>query len=142
MMKRIWAIEEQVYVDPITKLRFEFTSAHTEAMSRGEGPTLNDNYLMFNVYNESNTRVIRMAVERNGRIWDAKIEGMEGVETPKTQDEIESEQRAAWEKKLADKMESARTAVKVNPEDDPEQQKGPAEYEGINLAGQFTSDIE
>ena len=80
--KRIWSIEEQVIVDTATKLRFEFTSSLTEALASREESTSHDDYIMLNVYNESGTKVIRLAFQRNDKLIDSTVEAFEPENVP------------------------------------------------------------
>jgi hypothetical protein len=141
---RVWSINEQVYVDPNTKLRFEFTSENTESVARGEGPALHDEQLYFNVYNEANTKVIRMRARRNGLIDSSEVEGMEGVAAPATAQE---EARAAIltdRPAPADHPAPAAHSAGHEPAAQDVQPPPPAEtdWTGVNMSSQFSGDIE
>lgn len=121
---RPWNIAEQVVVEPSTKLRFEFTSEHSRAVAVGEPPTYHDRAVMLNVYNEAGTRVIRLHFTRGGQMVGVTVENVEGEQLPKTEQE--------------------RIAELVKPyAPDPPAQGGadPATWDGVNVAGQFASDI-
>lgn len=128
-MPRVWSIQEQVYVEPVTKLRFEFTSEHTEAMARGEGPTLHDEALLFNVYNEANTKVIRMRVRRHA--WISRSE-VEGIETPAPATPEEKERLDLLTE------QPVKTAVAAPGTETTQAQA----WAGVNIAPQFSGDIE
>lgn len=121
-MPRPWDIAEQVIVEPAVKLRFEFTSEHSRAVSAGEEPPYHDRALVLNVYNESGTRVIRMSFTRGGDFVGSEVEGMEdGAEPPLTEQE-----------KIARMVKPAGWAETTKEE----------AWQGVNLAQRFASDIE
>jgi hypothetical protein len=122
-MGRNWSIEEQVYVQPDVKLRFEFTSAHTELVARGEDPPVHDKWVVLNVYNESNTRVIRINFTRAGQVISSLVENVEG-EVPLTDGERAAQGMAARE-----------------PLDEGTVTDQQQAWQGINLAEQFSGDI-
>lgn len=136
---RIWSISEQVYVEPNTRLRFEFTSAHTESMAAGEGPTLHDNFLMLNVYNESGNRVIRMKVSRGGIIASSEVEN---VDQPPESDAVQ-EERVTRAETWADAAQAHDGAGQEVKADGPVASDGGlnSDFERINYADQFAGDI-
>lgn len=79
---RPWAIAEQTFVDVNTKLRFEFTSAHSQALASGDAPPDHDQYIMLNVYNETGNKVIRLAFERGDLLIKGEVESFEPSEVP------------------------------------------------------------
>lgn len=116
---RPWNIGEQVIVEPTTKLRFEFTSVHSQCMARGEEPPEHDRAVVLNVYNEGGSRVIRMDFSRGGQLVASTVEPVEeGVP------QSEQEKVAEMVRDMTDELQ------------DP-----PADRAGINVAGQFASDI-
>lgn len=134
---RPWNIAEQVVVEPAVKLRFEFTSEHSKAVSAGEEPPYHDRALVLNVYNESGTRIIRMSFTRGGDFVGSEVESNESRDVPLTEQE-----------KLAKMMDSRNreppTAVELGMPADPgwaETTKEEA-WQGVNLAQRFASDIE
>lgn len=88
---REWSIAEQVVVEPSTKLRFEFTSVHSQCVAAGEEPPYHDRAVMLNIYNESCTRVIRLDFDRTGQMVASTVEQFDGF-APKTEQEKLSEQ--------------------------------------------------
>jgi hypothetical protein len=148
-MGRNWSIEEQVYVQPDVKLRFEFTSEHTEAVGHGRDAPVHDKWLMLNVYNESGTRVIRINFTRAGQVISSEIENIgEGDEVPLTDTErlaaqVREAERTA-EPTAAELGAAARAAgeeplVRV-PRFEGETTQEQA-WAGINLASKFSGDI-
>lgn len=79
---RPWTIAEQTFVDQNTKLRFEFTSSHSQAMAAGEAPPDHDQHIMLNVYNETGNKVIRLAFERGDLLIDSTVEAFEPACVP------------------------------------------------------------
>jgi hypothetical protein len=130
-MKRIWSIEEQVFVEPTTKLRFEFTSTHTRCLVEGDTPPKHDRGLELNLFNESGNRVIRMQFDRNSMCQGATVENVAEEEVP----------RAPQEKPttLAVPELMATDDGPMDPATDLAQD--PPGFEGINLASQFAGDI-
>jgi hypothetical protein len=126
-MKRIWSIEEQVFVDPSTKLRFEFTSTHTRCLAEGDTPPKHDHGLELNLFNESGNRVIRMQFDRDGQCQGATVENVEEEEVPRGPHELEEK--------------PATLAVPELTATDDLDQRASA-YERINLASQFAGDIK
>lgn len=131
MTNRPWEIQEQVVVEPSTKLRFEFTSEHSKAVEKGEEPPYHDKAIILNVYNESGTRVIRMDFTRGADFVSSTVEPLEKEEIPL------SEQEKITAMMAPDRGE--KEAVTAHDEWVTTQEDA---WKGINLAQQFTSDIE
>jgi len=134
-MKRIWSIEEQVFVDPSTKLRFEFTSTHTRCLAEGDTPPKHDRGLELNLFNEGGTRVIRMQFDRDGQCQGATVESVEEEEVPRASAELwaHPDEIAKFKQAAPDPG----NALEQGPPDPP----APT-FEGINLASQFAGDIK
>lgn len=86
-MNRIWSIKEQTFVDVNTRLRFEFTSAHTLASERGIPAPATDERVMLCVYNESGTRILTLEAKRNGDIMNSTVEPNLTGKVPPTEQE-------------------------------------------------------
>jgi hypothetical protein len=134
-MKRIWSIEEQVFVEPVTKLRFEFTSTHTRCLAEGDTPPSHDRGLELNLFNESGNRVIRMQFDRNGACQGAIVESVEEENVPRSPQEFEEKPTT-----LAVPELMATDDGPMDPATDLAQD--PPGFQGINLASQFAGDIE
>lgn len=147
-MSRNWSIEEQVYVQPDVKLRFEFTSQHTEQVARGEEPPLHDKWIMLNVYNESNTRVIRMNFSRAGQVISSTVDELGvGEDVPLTEHEKAA---AARDPRNQDpptasdgglNADFARVLHEAKPLDEGTVTDQTGAWAGINLAERFSGDI-
>lgn len=118
---RPWNIEEQVIVEPTTKLRFEFTSVHSQCMARGEEAPGHDKAIALNVYNEGGTRVIRIEFTRGGQMVASVVEQWEQPVPPTEAEQI--------------------TALMVRPADEGVSDPPAQSWDGINVAGQFAADI-
>lgn len=77
---RIWQVKEQTVEDPTTKLRFEFSSVHTDEVNAGNEAPTSDAVVIMRLWTSDRTRMVEMRFERNGAFMYATIVPLDGVD--------------------------------------------------------------
>jgi hypothetical protein len=73
---RIWQIAEQTVEDPATRLRFEFSSVHTDTTAAGEEAPGKDDVVVLRLWTSARTHMVTMKFERNGAFISSEVEAL------------------------------------------------------------------
>lgn len=126
-MVRPWNIMEQVVEDPTTKLRLEFSSVHTDELSKGASPPGHDQILYLRLWTTDRTRVATYAFTRGGEFIRTTVEHVDPGTHPPLDDGIEH-------------AKVSESPVSL-PHDAGQLSEVTGGFEDINLAKTFVGDI-
>lgn len=75
-MKRIWQIEEQAVEDPASRLRFEFSSVHSDEIAAGHEPPLHDEIVRLRLWTSTRSHMCTLLFARNGAFIRGEVEAV------------------------------------------------------------------